>query len=84
MSFKGRKISTFCCERFEEWYISGEICYAYEEYMDIDETEWYIATFAHLYYCPFCGSFIKGYGFGDYDKKYPPGNDIRQFRQRKK
>jgi hypothetical protein len=70
-----------CCERFFEWYESGEIGYAYEEYSDIDETEWYVNTFAHLYYCPFCGAFIKGHGFGTYDEKYPPGKETRIIKQ---
>lgn len=60
----------YCCERFQE---------NVEEYKVIqkaddmpDETEWFMNEGGHIYYCPFCGAFIKGEGFGDYDKKYPP------------
>jgi len=76
-----KKVSTFCCERFGEFYDSGEIHYAYERHSNIDETEWIIDGFAHLYYCLFCGAFIKGHGFGIYDEKYPPSNEIQVFRQ---
>ena len=77
-----KKVSTFCCERFGEFYDSGKIHYAYERHSNIDETEWIIDGFAHLYFCPFCGAFIKGHGFGNYDKKYPPSKETRVFRQR--
>ena len=63
--------SKLCCERFAEWYHSGEIQYAYENHTNIDETEWIIDGMAHIYYCPFCGAFIKGHGFGNFDQKYP-------------
>ena len=56
----------FCCKRFEEFYREGEISYAYSQSQEIDETQWIINGFAHLYYCPFCGKYIKGRGFGDY------------------
>ncbi len=75
------KPNIFCCERFKEFYNSGEIIYAYEKSNEIDETDWIVASFAHLYYCPFCGSFIKGKGFGTYDKKYPPNEKNRVIEQ---
>ena len=76
-----KKISNFCCERFGEFYLTGEIHYAYEKHSAIDETEWVISGFAHLYFCPFCGAFIKGYGFGNYDEKYPPTKETRIVKQ---
>jgi hypothetical protein len=71
-----------CCERFKESYERGEISYSYENSSDIDETEWYIDEFYHLYYCPFCGAFIKGHGSGNYDDKYPPAEGARIFKRR--
>ncbi|MDH3455038.1 MAG: hypothetical protein OEL80_07795 [Desulfuromonadales bacterium] len=55
---------TFCCERFEEAVEEHEIYHS----PDNDETEWYIDMLWHLYYCPFCGTFIKGKGWGEYHK----------------
>lgn len=78
-----KKIKNVRCERFNDWYQSSEIFYAYEDYPDIDETEWYISGLGHLYYCPFCGAFIKGHGFGNYDEKYPPSKETRVLKQRK-
>ncbi|MDD5358603.1 MAG: hypothetical protein PHX80_05630 [Candidatus Nanoarchaeia archaeon] len=75
------KILTFCCERFKEFYNEGLIQYIYEHTHEIDETDWAIDGFAHLYYCPFCGAFIKGRGFGNYDKKYPPKRYTRIVKQ---
>ena len=37
-----------------------------------DNTEWAVQGFYHLYYCPFCGTFIKGRGWGRYDEKFVP------------
>jgi hypothetical protein len=82
MTKKKLKTKTFCCERFKESYERGEVSYSYEQKPDIDETEWHIAGFYHLYFCPFCGAFIKGHGFGDYDKKYPPTKGVRTFKQK--
>jgi hypothetical protein len=65
---KTKKLTDVCCERFFEAYLADEISFAYEEYTEIDETEWYIGGIGHLY-CPFCGTFIKGRGFGTYDGK---------------
>ena len=59
---------TYCCERFRVGVKEGSIHYCGKR----DETEWAVQDFYHLYYCPFCGAFVKGTGWGDYDKKYPP------------
>ena len=58
----------FCCDRFKEAVDLKEIIHA----DDNDETEWFVKELWHLYYCPFCGAFIKGKGWGDYDKKQSP------------
>lgn len=63
----------FCCDRFKKAVDLKEINHADEN----DETEWFIGELWHLYYCPFCGAFIKGKGFGNYDKKYPPNRSDR-------
>ena len=55
----------FCCDRFKEAVDLKEIIHA----DDNDETEWFVKELWHLYYCPFCGAFIKGKGWGDSDKK---------------
>jgi len=75
------KPNKFCCERFKEFYKSGEVIYAYEKSTEIDETNWIIDGFGHLYYCPFCGSFIKGKGFGNYNEKYPPSGKTKVIEQ---
>jgi len=67
--------SDLCCERFRDAYAAGEILYAYKETSRIDETAWIIDGLWHMYYCPFCGAFIKGQGFGDYDERYPPDRE---------
>ena len=54
-----------CCERFRQCVEEGEIVHA----DDFDETEWYIPEWHHVYYCPFCGSYIKGEGFGKPQKE---------------
>jgi hypothetical protein len=55
-----------CCERFAECVKERSIFHCSED----DETEWAVKDFYHLYFCPFCGSFIKGKGWGKNDKKY--------------
>ena len=52
----------YCCKRFEEGVKEGKIVHS----LGLDETEWFIPEWLHIYYCPFCGKFIKGKGFGDY------------------
>jgi hypothetical protein len=53
----------YCCERFKEAVFEGKIKHADDT---PDETEWYLPESGHIYYCPFCGSLIKGEGFGAY------------------
>jgi hypothetical protein len=60
---KKKKQAEVCCKRFYEAYLADEISHAYEVHSEIDETEWFISGLWHLYYCPFCGTFIKGRGF---------------------
>ena len=70
MRRKQNRKTQYCCERFQE---SVEEFKVIEKATDKpDETNWYIVDGLHIYYCPLCGEFIKGDGFGDYDKKYPP------------
>lgn len=65
---KTKKISDVCCDRFYEAYLADEISFAYDKRTELDETEWFISGLWHLYYCPFCGAFIKGRGFGNNDE----------------
>lgn len=56
---------TFCCQRLKDAY--EEIDHDHEILVftrKYDETQWYISGLAHLYFCPFCGSYIAGEGFG--------------------
>ena len=61
----GLKKFSYCCSRFEfavaENYITKADGY--------DETEWYFPELGHLYFCPFCGTNIKGNGFGKFDEQ---------------
>ena len=63
----------YCCERFAECVKEASIHHCGTK----DETEWAVQGFYHLYYCPFCGTFIKGRGWGRNDEKYPR-NRLRQ------
>jgi hypothetical protein len=62
----GMKPEKICCERFRDFYETGEIVFAYANIREIDETQWFIDGLAHCYYCPFCGEYIKGRGYGIY------------------
>lgn len=75
------KPGNFCCERFKDFYEEGAIVYAYEKSSDLDETDWFIPDLGHLYYCPFCGAFIKGKGFGNFNEKFPPNEKTRIIEQ---
>jgi hypothetical protein len=57
-----------CCTRFSEAVLKGEILYAYKEFDDIDETAWFVESKWHIYFCPFCGTNVRGIGFGSYHK----------------
>ena len=56
-----KKKAQFCCKKFEDSVEEGKIIKA----DDCDETEWYFPEWLHLYFCPFCGTNVKGNGFGD-------------------
>ncbi len=56
----------YCCSRFQESVAEGKIEHVKDA---IDETEWYLTEWLHVYYCPFCGSFIKGEGYGTYHEE---------------
>ena len=59
-----------CCLRFSILVREKIISNVYQFNDELDETEWATEDLGHLYYCPFCGEYIKGRGFGDYDKEY--------------
>lgn len=50
---------SYCCDRFKDSVEEGKIVHSEE----FDETEWYFPEWLHLYFCPFCGTNIKGRGF---------------------
>jgi hypothetical protein len=50
----------------------------YADNKDIDETEWFMPEWLHIYYCPFCGTYIKGKGFGR-----PPKSKRRKKQKRR-
>jgi hypothetical protein len=52
----------YCCSRFSES-VGGKV---FIHSSDDDETEWFMPEWLHIYYCPFCGAFIKGKGWGEY------------------
>jgi hypothetical protein len=56
------KQNEHCCERFGEAVKAKEIIHSDQN----DETEWFINNLWHIYYCPFCGAFVKGKGWGQY------------------
>ena len=55
-----RRAHSYCCDRFGECVREGSIHYCGKR----DETEWAVQGFYHLYYCPFCGTAVKGTGWG--------------------
>lgn len=38
----------------------------------VDETQWFFPKWLHIYYCPFCGTLVKGKGTGRYHKDHFP------------
>ncbi|GAB6147335.1 hypothetical protein [Desulfocicer niacini] len=62
MKKKKQKYS-FCCNSFKKSVEEGK----FEKAEEDDETEWFMPEWYHIYFCPFCGSSIKGKGFGTYD-----------------
>ncbi len=61
---KGKGKLLHCCARFEESVREGIFVHAPAG----DETEWFMPKWLHIYYCPFCGTLVKGKGTGDFDK----------------
>ena len=59
---------THCCGRFRGCVAEGSIHYCGKD----DETEWAVQGFYHLYYCPFCGTPVKGTSWGDDQKNDLP------------
>jgi len=53
-----------CCRSFKESVEEKKFIHS----KGVDETEWYIPEWYHIYFCPFCGTNIKGKGFGKLDK----------------
>ncbi len=56
----------YCCKRFKESVEEGKFVRS----SGVDETEWFIPEWLHIYYCPFCGTLVKGKGTGSYDKNH--------------
>lgn len=54
----------FYCDRFKDFAKEG----LFEHSEGYDETEWFIPNGVHIYYCPFCGTYIAGEGFGEAPK----------------
>ena len=65
---KTNRRRAYCCERFAQCAKEASVQHCGTK----DETEWAIPGFYHLYFCPFCGAFIKGRGWGKYDKTVSP------------
>jgi hypothetical protein len=57
--------SNYCCNRFKFAVDEGHILRS----TGYDETEWFFPKSGHLYFCPFCGTNIKGNGFGKFDEE---------------
>lgn len=55
----------YCCERFRDSVKEGKLVHS----LSLDETEWFMPEWLHIYYCPFCGTSVKGRGFGMFDKE---------------
>ena len=60
---RNRKIA-YCCVRFEESVKERKFVRSPRG----DETEWFMPEWLHIYYCPFCGTLVKGRGTGNFDK----------------
>ena len=55
----------YCCDRFSDSVKEGKFKRALQD----DETEWFMPEWLHIYFCPFCGSSVKGNGWGNFDGK---------------
>ena len=60
-----KKRNKYCCSRFKDSVEEGKIVHSGENDNMMDETEWFMPGWLHIYYCPFCGSYIKGQGYGE-------------------
>lgn len=69
---------TCCCDRFKKCVEKKEIIYAYDVTTEINETAWIAHGLWNMYYCPFCGAFIKGRGWGTYHKEHPPQSSNKE------
>lgn len=58
----------FCCERFKDSVEEGKFVHS----SGLDETEWFMPEWLHIYYCPFCGKLVKGKGTGDFNTSPSP------------
>lgn len=64
----------YCCVLFKESVEEGHIFRA----KGYDETEWFLKEWFHIYYCPFCGTKVKGKGWGKYDIQVKTKNKKRK------
>jgi hypothetical protein len=64
-NFTKKTKNKYCCKNFQES-VKEKI---FVHSSDKDETEWFMPEWFHIYYCPFCGAFIKGTGTGEYFKE---------------
>jgi hypothetical protein len=63
---------TFCCWRLKAAYEEDDPEHEVLVFTrKFDETQWYINGLAHLYFCPFCRSYIAGEGFGRKAEPFP-------------
>jgi hypothetical protein len=66
----------FCCAKFEDAVRHKVIVHAEAQ----GESEWLIDGHRHIYFCPFCGTDIKGIG----GREYNFGNDLRDDPERRR
>ena len=59
----------YCCIRLKESIYNGSIGFSPKRTKD--ETRWFINGGYHIYFCPFCGKYIKGKGWGRVIKGFP-------------
>jgi len=69
----------YCCFRFRESVKVDKTIIRATRY---DETEWHLAQGCHIYFCPFCGSRVKGKGFGTYKQAALTVEEVRALKTR--